>query len=375
MLPSYERWGDLTSKRVLVRADFNTPLIEVNGEFEVVDDFRIRATVPLLQDLLERGAAVTVCTHLGRPNGRVDPQFSIAPLKRRLDQLCPGIEMMENLRFHEGEEANDQAFGASLVEGFDYYINEAFGVSHRAHASIMVPPTLVPSAAGPHLRREVETLLALLENPLRPFVAIIGGAKVADKLGIANVLAQKADMLVVGGGMAYTFEKSIGRSIGDSLCDDSFVEKCAVLMQTGRVRIPVDSRGLATGEPFGRDGGTNEVIHFAEEIPYGYVGLDIGPHTIEEFSEVISTAGTILWNGPMGVFEDDRFAIGTVAVARAIAASKAVSVVGGGDSVAALSEFGLEGDVNYVSTGGGASLELIEHGDLPGLRALRESKY
>jgi phosphoglycerate kinase len=282
---------------------------------------------------------------------------------------------MENLRFHPGEESNDRDFGASLVEGFDYYVNEAFGASHRAHASIMVPPTLIPSAGGSNLQREVATLLALLDSPARPFVAVTGGAKVKDKLGIMRVLAEKADVVIVGGGMAYTFAVAEGRSIGSSLFDGSFVAECSSLLEGGNVLIPLDARGLASSSSFGPDGGVEDAVDFGENIPDGFMGLDIGPTSIEVFTNALASARTILWNGPMGVFEDPRFGDGTEAVARAIASSSAVSVVGGGDSVAALSSYGLSDDVSFVSTGGGASLELVELGDLPGLQALRESPW
>lgn len=374
-LPSYDRWGSLAGKRVLVRVDFNTPVAEIDGVITVTDDFRIRATLPLFEELLARGAAVTACTHFGRPKGKVVAEFSVEPVRRRLNELCPGIELMENLRFNPGEEANDEAFGRSLVEGFDYYINEAFSASHREHASIMVPPTLIASAAGPNLQREVDAIQGLLESPVRPFVAIVGGAKVADKLGIVKVLADKADTVIVGGGMAYTFERTQGRTIGESLFDGSYLDECAGLMAKGNVIIPEDSRGLAFKAPFGPDGGPDEVIEFGANIPEGFEGFDIGPRAVERFVSEVSRAKTILWNGPMGVFEDPRFGRGTEAVARAVADSGAQSVVGGGDSVAALQSFGLEGEVTFVSTGGGASLELVEHGDLPGLRALRESKW
>jgi phosphoglycerate kinase len=292
-----------------------------------------------------------------------------------LSVLAPDVELLENLRFDPGEEANDPEFGASLVKGFDYYVNEAFGASHRAHASIMVPPTLLPSAAGSNLQREVATLLALLESPERPFVAVTGGAKVKDKLGIMKVLAAKADLVIVGGGMAYTFAAAEGRTVGSSLFDASYVEQCAALLEGGNVLIPVDARGLATGSPFGSEGGGEPAVDFDENIPDGFMGLDIGPNSIEIFEAALGSARTILWNGPMGVFEDPRFGAGTQAVARAIASSPAISVVGGGDSVSALSLYGLENDVSFVSTGGGASLELVELGDLPGLRALRESPW
>lgn len=372
-LPSFERWGSLRNKRVLVRVDFNTPVAEVNGRLEVTDDFRIRAAVPLLQELTSRGATVVACTHFGRPKGEVVEKYSVAPVQRRLNELCPDVELLENLRFHPGEESNDRAFGQSLIAGFDYYINEAFGASHRAHASIMVPPTLVPSAAGTNLQREVSTILSLLETPARPFVAIIGGAKVGDKLAIATVLVDKADTVIVGGGMAFTFEVARGRTIGSSLFDGSYLEECATLLATGKIALPVDALGLASSDSFGNGG--EDALVFGDDIPDGFVGLDIGPTSINHFTSIIEGAATILWNGPMGVFEDPRFRAGTEAVARAVAKSRAVSVVGGGDSVAALQFFGLEGDVSFVSTGGGASLELVELGDLPGLRALRESPW
>lgn len=374
-LPSIERWGSLSGKRILVRVDFNTPVAEVDGVLVVSDDFRIRSTVPLFENLLERGATVVACTHFGRPKGRVVAKYSVEPVRRRLAELCAGVDLMENLRFDPGEEANDPAFGAALIAGFDYYVNEAFSASHRAHASIMIPPMLVPSAAGPNLLREVQTLQSLLESPARPFVAIVGGAKVSDKLGVVKVLSEKADTVIVGGGMAYTFEASLGRTIGSSLFDPSYLEECARLLAAGKVLIPVDSRGLAAGASFGAEGGADPVTEFGENIPDGFEGLDIGPSTVDAFRAAITGAGTVLWNGPMGVFEDPRFGTGTEAVARAVAGSDAVSVVGGGDSVAALKGYGLEDAFSFVSTGGGASLELVELGDLPGLKALRESVF
>ena len=374
-LPSYDRWGSLKGKRILVRVDFNAPVAEVRGRLEVTDDFRIRAALPLLEELLSRGATVVACTHFGRPHGQVVEKYRVEPVRRRLNELCRDVELMENLRFNPGEEADDPTFGASLVEGFDYYVNEAFGASHRAHASIMVPPTLIPSAAGPNLARETSTILGLLESPARPFVAIIGGAKVADKLAITKVLCAKADTVIVGGGMAYTFEAALGHGVGSSLFDASYVEQCAQLLAAGNVVIPSDAWGLPSTSPFGANAGSEPATLFGPDIPDGFAGLDIGPASVERFADVIAGAATILWNGPMGVFEDERFSSGTEAVARAVAASGAVSVVGGGDSVAALQTFGLEGDVSFVSTGGGASLELVELGDLPGLKALRESPF
>jgi phosphoglycerate kinase len=373
-LPSYDRWGSLAGKRVLVRVDFNTPVAEVDGQLEVTDDFRIRATLPLFEELVARGATVVACTHFGRPDGQVVEKYSVAPVRRRLGELYPEVELLENLRFNPGEEANDPVFGASLVEGFDYYINEAFSASHRAHASIMIPPTLIASAAGPNLQREVSTLTSILENPARPFVAIVGGAKVKDKLGIVKVLSEKADQVIVGGGMAYTFEATEGRTIGSSLFDASYLKVCAELMAGGKIVIPSDARGLRVGAPFG-SGGDDTVLEWGHDIPDGFQGLDIGPASAATFCEIIAHAATILWNGPMGVFEDPRLSAGTEAVARAVAASAAISVIGGGDSVSAIQGYGLEDQVSFVSTGGGASLEFVELGDLPGLKALRDSKW
>ncbi len=374
-LPTIERWPSLRGKRVFVRVDFNAPVAEVDGQLTVTDDFRLRATLPLLDSLLARGAHVVAATHFGRPGGRVDERYRIEPVARALRALRSDVVLAENLRFYPGEESGSREYGASLVEGFDFYVNEAFGASHRAHASIVVPPTLIPSAAGPNLQREVATLLSLLESPRRPLVAVVGGAKVRDKMGIMKVLCEKADVVVVGGGMSYTFFAAQGRGVGGSLFDPGYVEECASLLAEGRVVIPVDYRGLRDDAPFGPDGGVDDVVEFDQSIPDGFMGLDIGVRTRELFAATIASAGTILWNGPMGVFEDPRFIGGTEAVARAVASSNAVSVVGGGDSVAALTQFGLRDDVSFVSTGGGASLELVELGDLPGLRALRESPW
>jgi phosphoglycerate kinase len=233
---------------------------------------------------------------------------------------------------------------------------------------------LIRSGAGPNLQREVTTLQSLLEDPARPFVAIVGGAKVKDKLGIVKVLSEKADQVIVGGGMAYTFEVTQGRTIGSSLFDASYLEVCKELMEGGKIVIPSDARGLAVGQPFG-SGGSDEVLEWGEDIPDGYQGLDIGPASAATFADIIAHAATILWNGPMGVFEDERFSEGTEVVARAVANSPGVSVIGGGDSVSAIQGYGLENEVSFVSTGGGASLEFVELGDLPGLRALRESPW
>ena len=370
MLPTIDDLGDLRGKSVLVRVDFNCPIKEIDGQRVVTDDFRIRAALPLFLDLQRRGASVTACTHLGRPNGEVVEKYSVAPVRARLNELISDVTLLENLRFNSGEEGNDYEYGLSLIQGYDAYVNEAFGACHRAHASIMVPPTRVPSAAGPNLQNEVATLLGALSEPKRPFVAIVGGAKVADKLGITKVLAEKADYVIVGGGMAFTFWHALGRGIGDSLFDASRVTDVAELLQTGRIILPTDVWTLPTGTPFGSGGEVTPTLR-NESVPQGEMGLDVGPESVARFQEVIASAATVLWNGPMGVFEDPRLNSGTRGVAEALAESAATTIVGGGDSAAAVDAFGVADKMRFISTGGGASLELLEFGDLPGLRALR----
>ncbi len=374
-LPGIDDLGDIEGKRVLVRVDFNTPLVEVAGELTVSDDFRIRSAVVLFNELQSRGAQVVACTHLGRPNGRINTEYSVEPLRRRLNELCPGVTLLENLRFDLGEEANSLEFGQRLCEGFDAFVNEAFGVSHRQHSSIMVPPKLLPSVAGPNMLLEVSTLLGVFNEPQRPLVAIVGGAKVHDKLAITKKLSEKADRVLVGGGMAFTFWRALGRSIGDSLVDDDQVEACRALLESGKIVIPDDALGLRTGSSFGAEHNDEEVIAFDGEIPDGFLGLDIGVQTRHNFAQEIGAAGTILWNGPMGVFEDNRLSCGTRSIAEAIAASTATSIIGGGDSAAAVAAFGMMDSFDFISTGGGASLELMELGDLPGLRAIRECAW
>ena len=374
-LPGIDDLGDIEGKRVLVRVDFNTPLVEVAGELTVSDDFRIRSAVVLFNELQSRGAQVVACTHLGRPNGRINTEYSVEPLRRRLNELCSGVTLLENLRFDLGEEANSLEFGQRLCEGFDAFVNEAFGVSHRQHASIMVPPKLLPSVAGPNMLLEVSTLLGVFNEPQRPLVAIVGGAKVHDKLAITKKLSEKADRVLVGGGMAFTFWRALGRSIGDSLVDDDQVEACRALLESGKIVIPDDALGLRTGSSFGAEHNDEEVIAFDGEIPDGFLGLDIGVQTRHNFAQEIGAAGTILWNGPMGVFEDNRLSGGTRSIAEAIAASTATSIIGGGDSAAAVAAIGMMDSFDFISTGGGASLELMELGDLPGLRAIRECAW
>ncbi|MEM9891753.1 MAG: phosphoglycerate kinase [Actinomycetota bacterium] len=369
-VPELEDLGDVSGKSVLVRADFNVPL---DGD-TITDDLRIRAALPTLMWLTERGAKVTACSHLGRPKGKPDPKYSVEPVRARLAQLAPEVRLLDNLRYDPGEEGNDEAFVASLIEGHDLYVNDAFGASHRSHASIVGPPAHLPSAAGRLLAAEVTVLMGLRNQPRRPFVAVMGGAKVSDKLGVIEALLGIVDSLIVGGGMAYTFLAAKGHSVGDSLLEPDMIETCGRLLASGAtIHLPEDITALGPdGTLFDPDAG-GDVRQIGVNVPDGWQGVDIGPGTAAVFGDVILDAGTVLWNGPMGAFEDPRFNAGTRAVAEALAETKAYTVVGGGDSAAAAKQFGVDGDVDHVSTGGGASLELIEQGDLPGLAALRAS--
>jgi len=377
-LPLLEDLPELDGRRVLVRVDFNVPLhIGVRGKATVADDFRITAALPTLRRLLDEGADVVACSHLGRPAGAPDPRWEMDPVRERLQVLCPGVGLMENLRFDPGEKANDSSFVQRLIEGFDAYVDEAFGAAHRAHASIVGPPRFLPSAAGLRFAREVEVLGGILEHPARPFVAVVGGAKVADKLEVLKVLATKVDTLVVGGGMAYTFMAARGQHVGSSLLDETHIEACRDLLDSGvRILLPTDTRALEPGGTFGPPSGGHgprgSVKVIEGDLPDGWTGLDIGPDTAAAFADVVAGAGTVLWNGPLGAFEDKRFARGTRIVAEAVAHSPGFTVVGGGDSVSALDELGLADEVDFVSTGGGASLTFIEkEGHLPGIDALR----
>jgi len=379
-IPLLDDLPKLVGRRVLVRVDFNVPLhIGVRGAATVADDFRIAAAVPTLQRLLDEGAQVVAASHLGRPAGAPDPRWEMDPVRARLQALCPGVELMENLRFDPGEKANDPAFVQRLIAGFDAYVDEAFGAAHRAHASIVGPPQFLPSAAGLRFAKEVEVLGGILEDPVRPFVAVVGGAKVADKLEVLKVLATKVDTLVVGGGMAYTFLAARGQHVGSSLLDESHLADCRALLDSGvHILLPTDTRALEPGGSFGppREGlepsGSVKVIE--GDLPDGWTGLDIGPDSAAAFADVVAGAGTVLWNGPLGAFEDRRFADGTRIVAEAVAHCPGFSVVGGGDSASALEELGLSDKVGYLSTGGGASLSFIEsEGHLPGIDALRRA--
>ena len=389
-LPELENLPLERGTHALVRVDFNVPLRD--GHIE--DDLRLTTAQPTSEWLRDRGAAIVACGHLGRPKGAPDPKFSMAPVATRLGELLgsdvtlapavvgDGVEqlaarldpgqvlMLENLRFEPGETKNDPGFVDALERLCDVFVNEAFGASHRAHASIVGLPPRRPSAAGRLLRHEVEVLSRLLASPRRPFVAVLGGAKVSDKLGVINSLLERCDTILVGGAMAFTFLAAQGGSIGDSLVEPEQIDECKRLLATGRVRLPTD---VVIARDIAEDAETKIVA--AGSIPDGWKGLDIGPEAAGLFADEVAAASTVLWNGPMGVFEVAPFAAGTRTVAEAIASTKGFTVVGGGDSAAAIRELGLANEIDHVSTGGGASLELIEQGDLPGLRALRESQW
>jgi phosphoglycerate kinase len=367
-VPQLEDLGDLNGRRVLVRCDFNVPL--AGGV--ITDDLRIRAAVPTLRFLVDAGAHVTACSHLGRPGGSPDAAYSMDPVRARLAELVPGVELLENLRFDPGETADDPGFTERLIEGHDAYVNDAFGASHREHASVVGPPRHLPSAAGRLLAREVEVLSGLRDSARHPFVGILGGAKVSDKLGVIEALLDVVDELIVGGGMCFTFLAAKGANVGSSLLEEDLIEDCARLLDSGApIRLPLDITALGPGGKIGDPSAGGEVRQVGTSMPDGWMGLDIGPGSAVEFCDVIADARTVLWNGPMGVFEDPRFAAGTRTLAEAVAACRGFTVVGGGDSAAATRQFGFADAMDHVSTGGGAALELIEKGDLPGLAALR----
>jgi phosphoglycerate kinase len=366
-VPQLEDLPDVSGRSVLLRADFNVPITD--GKID--DDLRIRAALPTINWLVEHGARVTACSHLGRPRGKPDPRYSMEPVRKRLAELAPGVDLLENLRFDPGEEANDPAFVDKLVTGHDAYVNDAFGAAHRAHASIVGPPQRLPSAAGRLLAKEVEVLGGLIDNPARPFVTVLGGSKVSDKLGVIEALLPKVEKLLIGGGMCFTFLKALGNSVGDSLLEEEQVDNCRRLLESGKILLPEDVVALGPSGRIGQPEAGGEVRMFGGRLPDGWKGLDIGPGAAAAFAEVILDARTVFWNGPMGVFEDPRFEAGTRAVAEACAETRAFTVVGGGDSASALAKFRLADDIDHVSTGGGASLEFLELGDLPGLAALR----
>ena len=367
-LPKLEDLGDISGKRVLVRTDFNVPLD--NGIIR--DDLRIREAIPTLKYLVDNGAEVTACTHLGRPKGKFEEKYSLEPIRVRLNEILPGIKLLDNLRFNSGEEANDPQFIEQLVAGQDIYVNDAFGASHRSHASITGPPQLLPSAAGRLLQNEVEILLRVRNKPKRPFVAILGGSKVSDKLGVIDALVQVVDKLLIGGGMCFTFLKAQGQQVGSSLLEEGQIDYCKELLASGApIILPHDFTAMDSNGKIGDPAVGGTVRQMGNNIPDGWSGLDIGPGSAALFGDIIQESKTVLWNGPMGVFEDTRFSAGTKHVAQSMAENKAsFTVIGGGYSAAAAKEFKFDTEIDHVSTGGGASLELIEKGTLPGIDAL-----
>jgi phosphoglycerate kinase len=383
---------DVAGRRVLVRVDLNVPL----KDGEVTDDLRIEESLPTIRRLRSRGARVILMSHLGRPKGKVAEEFRLAPVaarlakllgepvevasdvvgpdaRRKAGQLADGqVLLLENLRFEPGEEANDPEFARALAGLGEAYVDDAFGAAHRAHASVVgVPALLGDAAAGLLMERELEMLSRLLTDPPRPFVAILGGAKVSDKLGVIDNLLERVDRLLVGGAMCFTFLAAQGLDVGASRVERDRVEEVAALLERARganveVVLPVD---VVVAREFAEDA-PHETVP-ADAIPADAMGLDIGPESVERFAARVADAGSVLWNGPMGVFEWDAFAAGTQGVARAVAASSGYTVIGGGDSAAAIRKLGLDGQVTHVSTGGGASLEYLEGIDLPGVAALR----
>lgn len=384
---------DLKGKRVFIRADFNVPLDE---NLKITDDRRIRSTLPTINYAIDEGAKVILASHLGRPKGKVSPRLSLQPVAKRLQRLlnkdvtfvddCIGpqvenvvsrmkngdVVLLENLRFHPEEEKNDEEFAKALARLANFYVNDAFGASHRSHASIVGITKFLPSAAGFLLKKEIEYLQGVVTNPVRPFVAILGGAKVSGKIGVLENLANKVDKVIVGGGMAFTFIKAKGYEIGNSLVEMDMLDLANRIMKTlvqNKVKfyLPVDCVIAQSMEP-----GVETKIVTTQEIPKGWLALDIGPASVRLFSEALQDAKTIIWNGPMGVFELDAFSRGTFAIARAVADAYALTIVGGGDTDLAVHKAGVSDSISFISTGGGASLQLLEGKELPGIAALTD---
>ena len=379
----------LNGKKVLVRCDFNVPMKDKT----IQDDRRIVSALPTIRYLLEHNAAVILCSHMGRPKGEVNPKYSLAPVAERLSQLLkqevvlasdvigesakavkaackPGqAVLLENVRFDAREEKNDPEFAASLAEGVDLFVNDAFGAAHRAHASTEGVSKSLPAYCGFLMERELEVLGSALAAPARPFTAVLGGAKISDKLALIENLLPKCDNILIVGGMSYTFRKALGGNIGTSLCDDSKIDTLKALLEQakGKIQIPVDT---VVADKFDNDADRQTVA--AGEIPDGWEGMDIGPATREQFAQVIKNSGTVVWNGPAGVFEMSNFSGGTRAIAQAMADSKAFTIIGGGDSASAVELMGLADKIDHISTGGGASLEFLEGKNLPGVACLED---
>ena len=378
-------------KRVLVRVDFNVP---IDSEGNITDDIRIRAALPTIQKLMNDGAKVILCSHMGRPKGEFNMKYTLKPAAERLSQLlgkpvafaCDVIgdcahkttaalqdgevALLENLRFHKEEEKNDPAFAKALADMADMYVNDAFGTAHRAHASTAGVAAYLPSAAGYLIGKELRIMGKALEAPERPFVAILGGAKVSDKIGVIRNLLSKVDALIIGGAMSYTFQKAMGGSIGDSKVEEDKLDLARDLIaeaQKKNVRLLLPADNMC-GKAFDND--TERQVFPQGQIPEGWMGLDIGPKTIEEFGAVVRGAKTVIWNGPMGVFQFENFATGTRAIAQAMADCQGTTIIGGGDSAAAVELLGFADKMTHISTGGGASLEFLEGIELPGVAAL-----
>ncbi len=380
-------------KKVLVRCDFNVPL---DADKNITDETRINAALPTIKYLLDNGAAVILCSHLGRPKGEFNMKYSLAPVAKRLSEklgfevklakdvigpdakalaaaVKPGEAiLLENVRFHAEEEKNDPAFAKELASMAELYVSDAFGTVHRAHASTAGVADYLPAVAGYLIGKELTFLGNAVENPVRPFVAILGGAKVKDKIGVITNLLEKVDTLIIGGGMAYTFSKAMGGEIGNSLLDEERVGLAKEMMETAKAKgvkflLPIDT---VIANDF--DNPTEIKTVEAGKIPEGWQGLDIGPKTIELFSDAVKSAKTVVWNGPMGVFEKPEFAKGTLAIATAMAESDATTIIGGGDSAAAVTQMGLAPKMSHISTGGGASLEFLEGKVLPGVACLKD---
>jgi phosphoglycerate kinase len=366
--------GDLSSKRAVVRVDFNVPL----DDGRITDDTRIQAALPTLRELRGRGAELVLLAHLGRPKDR-EPEFSLAPVAARLTELLgepvelveepngAPVSMLENVRYEPGETKNDPDLARRFAALGDLYVNDAFGAAHRAHASTVGVAELLPSYAGRLLQREVETLRGILADPKRPLLAVVGGAKVTDKIGVIDAFLEKADAILVGGAMCFPFFAAQGHEVGASLCEEEGIEPArrALLDSQGKLHLPID---LVIADRFAADAERREIGDV--DVPAGWMGLDVGGRTASAYAQEIRNAGTVFWNGPMGAFEMEPFAAGTRAVAEAVADTAATTVVGGGDSAAALHQFGLADRVTHLSTGGGASLELLEGKPLPGVEAL-----
>ncbi|MCI9626973.1 MAG: phosphoglycerate kinase [Clostridia bacterium] len=384
---------DVTSKRVLVRCDFNVPL---DAEGNITDENRIQGALPTIKYLMDKGAKIVLCSHLGRPKGEFNMKYSLAPVAKRLSELLGkevamakdvigddakakaaalgsgDVMLLENVRFHSEEEKNDAAFAKELASFGDIFVNDAFGTAHRAHASTAGVADYLPAVSGFLIKKEIDFLGNAVSNPTRPFLAILGGAKVKDKIGVINALMEKVDAIIIGGGMAYTFLKAKGGNIGDSLLDAERIDYAKEMMQKAEEKgvkflLPTEN---VIADAF--DNGANIDCVDGMNIPDGWQGLDIGPKAIEEFGKAIAEAKTIVWNGPMGAFEMPNFAKGTEAVAKMVADADAVTIIGGGDSAAAVEQLGYADKMSHISTGGGASLEFLEGLELPGIACLQD---